>query len=243
MEYWQDALNEVNVAQWLKSQDFMAAEVCEVPQPVVGAGRPVTFWKHIDGRPGSRSDIATLGVVLRRLHSMPRPSDFALPDEVILGRVGARIEVAPVPDDDKRYLYSRLEELDASVSSIRFPLAPAPTHGDAHSENLMIRDGQPVLIDFERFAWGQPEWDLAMTATEFATAGWWTREEYAQFVDAYGYDVMQWREGFDVLRAVHEIKMTTWLMQNVKVSEDIADEYRVRMKTIREGYRTEWRPF
>jgi thiamine kinase-like enzyme len=39
-------------------------------------------------------------------------------------------------------------------------------------------DGSVVLIDFERSAWGQPEWDLAMTATEHVTAGWWTGAEY-----------------------------------------------------------------
>ena len=108
----------------------------------------------------------------------------------------------------------------------------------------MISRGKPILIDFERFAWGQPEWDLSMTATEFATAGWWTPEEYSEFAEAYGYDVMEWRDGFDVLQSVHEIKMTTWLMQNVNVSKEVADEYRVRMKTIRgEDRSTQWRPF
>ena len=107
----------------------------------------------------------------------------------------------------------------------------------------MIRDHQPVLIDFERFAWGQPEWDLAMTATEYLTAKWWTDEEYRQFVDAYGYDVTSWAEGFDILRAVHELKMTTWLMQNVAASPEIADEYQVRMRTLRGEPSSRWRPF
>jgi thiamine kinase-like enzyme len=91
----------------------------------------------------------------------------------------------------------------------------------------MMSEGRPVLIDFERFAWGQPEWDLAMTATEYLTAKWWTEREYSEFVEAYGYNVTSW-EGFDVLRAVHELKMTTWLMQNVAESPEIAEEYRGR---------------
>ena len=41
-------------------------------------------------------------------------------------------------------------------------------------QNLMIRDNQPIFIDLERFAWGHPEWDISMTATEYQTAGWWT---------------------------------------------------------------------
>jgi thiamine kinase-like enzyme len=106
----------------------------------------------------------------------------------------------------------------------------------------MICDDRPVLIDFERFAWGQPEWDLALTATEYLTAKWWTDNEYSQFVDAYGYDVTCWT-GFDVLRAVHELKMTTWLMQNIAESPEIAEEYQVRMRTLRGEPSPGWRPF
>jgi aminoglycoside phosphotransferase (APT) family kinase protein len=233
MDYWPDALNEVRVSRWLCLNQFPAAELFDTTQPIEAAGRPVTFWKFIEGRGGSRQDIATLGHVLRRLHRTPPPTDFDLPDEDILGRVGPRIAAASLPFADKDFLLQRLTELQGEVAGLSYPLPPAPTHGDAHSENLMIRGDQAIIIDFERFSWGQPEWDLAMTATEFQTGGWWTEEEYHRFADAYGYDVMSWTEGFETLRSVHEIKMTTWLMQNVNVSQEIADEFQVRMRTIR----------
>jgi aminoglycoside phosphotransferase (APT) family kinase protein len=90
-------------------------------------------------------------------------------------------------------------------------LPTGPVHGDAHVENLMITSGGPVMIDFERFAWGHPEWDLSMTATEYQTEGWWTADEYARFIAAYGFDVTSW-EGYPVLRAAHELKMPRgWL--------------------------------
>ena len=83
-----------------------------------------------------------------------------------------------------------------------------------------------------------------MTATEYRTAGWWTDAEYASFVEAYGYDITSWKEGFPILRAVHEIKMTTWLMQNVNESSDIAREYETRMRVIRgEENHEPWHPF
>ena len=88
-----------------------------------------------------------------------------------------------------------------------------------------------------------PEWDISMTATEYLTAGWWTDAEYGSFAEAYGYDVTSWADGFRVLRAVHEIKMTTWLMQNVNESPDIAREYETRMQTIRGLGKPRWRPF
>jgi thiamine kinase-like enzyme len=174
---------------------------------------------------------------------MPRPTGFDLPGEDILGRVGRRIDGAPVSAADKDFLLGRFHELTAEVSVLRYPLALAPTHGDAHVQNLMFCDDKPVLIDFERFAWGHPEWDISMTATEYLTAGWWTDAEYERFAESYGYDVTSWAEGFPVLRAVHEIKMTTWLMQNVNESPDIAREYETRMQTIRGDGTPKWRPF
>jgi aminoglycoside phosphotransferase (APT) family kinase protein len=244
MGYWPDAAKEVNVARWLASHDFPASVAYGTDQPIEVDGHPVTFWDFIDGRPGDLRDIATLGMVLRRLHKIPRPATFVLPDEQILDRVAPRISAADIPATDKDFLLELRADLAGQVAKLSYPLLPAPTHGDAHSENLMIRDdGEPVLIDFERFAWGQPEWDLAMTATEYLTAKWWTADQYAQFCDAYGYDVTTWNDGFSTLQAVHELKMTTWLMQNVAVSPEIAQEYQVRMRTLRGQGSPGWRPF
>jgi aminoglycoside phosphotransferase (APT) family kinase protein len=243
MDYWADATKEVNVARWLTQINFPAAKVYDIPQPVPVGGHPVTFWCFIAGRPGDRRDIATLGSILRRLHATPPPKAFDLPHEDILGRVRGRIAGAMIPLTDKSMLLQRLCYLQAEIRGLCYPLNPAPTHGDAHSENLIIHGGQPVLIDFERFAWGQPEWDLAMTATEYLTAKWWTADQYAQFCDAYGYDVTRWDDGFPTLQAVHELKMTTWLMQNVAESPEIAQEYQVRMRTLRGQGSPGWRPF
>lgn len=243
MRYWQDVVKEINVSRWLAGHNVPAALAYDVSQPVAVNDHPVTFWHFIEGRPGDQRDIGTLGTVLRRLHRTPRPTAFELPHEDILDRVAPRIASAEIPDDDKQFLSDRLSALAKSITELRYPLQPAPTHGDAHSENLIIRDDEPILIDFERFAWGQPEWDLAMTATEYLTAKWWSDDEYATFCAAYGYDITTWREGFPVLQAVHELKMTTWLMQNATVSPEISDEYRVRMRTLRGERSVGWRPF
>lgn len=245
MNYWSDVQNEVNVSRWLNAIGFPAASTFDVEQPIAVDDHPVTFWSFIDGRPGSNEDIAALGSVLQRLHALPPPQDFQLPNEHILGRVRARIESAPISDADAAFLMTRLVELEEAVEGLVYPLPLAPTHGDAHSENLMIQAGRPILIDFERFAWGQPEWDLAMTATEYESAGWWSRDEYAAFTAAYGFDVRGWEAGYPTLRSVHEIKMTTWLMQNVDESDEIAQEYQARLRTLR-GDPTAprmWRPF
>jgi hypothetical protein len=83
-----------------------------------------------------------LGAVLKRLHGLPRLPSFELPDEDILGRVEYRVSVAPVSAEDKQFLMAVLHELRAKLGELVFPLAAAPTQGDAHSENIMIRDGE-----------------------------------------------------------------------------------------------------
>ncbi|MDQ3763146.1 MAG: aminoglycoside phosphotransferase family protein [Actinomycetota bacterium] len=178
MDYWDDAVKEIAVARWLAEHQFPAAQVYEVFQPVRAAGHPVTFWRYISGRTGHRGDVRALGSLLRRLHRTPRPAAFNLPCEDVLGRVGRRIESAPVGEADRDFLLRRLEEIRSELPRLRYPLPAAPIHGDAHVKNLMFCDDHPILIDFERFAWGQPEWDLARTATEYQTARWWTDAEY-----------------------------------------------------------------
>lgn len=245
VDYWDDVVKEVEVARWLAEQQIPAARLHDVPQPIRVGEYPVTFWRYIAGRPGDGRDMAALGVVLRQVHGISPPTTFDLPRQNIFGRIDRRIESASIPAEDKTFLLRRVEELRSEVSRLKYPLSPTVTHGDAHVKNLMMTDGQPILIDFEQFAWGQPEWDLALMATEYQTAGLWSAAEYGQFVKAYGYDVSSWENGFNVLRATHEIMLTTWLMQNVNESSEVASEYQKRMRTIRgiADVSDRWHPF
>lgn len=242
MDYWRDVVREVAVSEWLDQVGFAAAQVVDtISQPLAVHNFPVTFWKYIDGEPAPYSRIGDLGALLRRLHDLQIPADMHLPQDDILGRVRPRVETAPIAEPDRKFLLARLEELSDEVASLEYALPACAVHGDAHIKNVMVANGESVLIDFERFAFGQPEWDLGMTATEYKTAGWWTEGHYRAFVDAYGFDVTSWA-GFRTVEAVHQLKMTTWVMQNVHESQDIADEFASRMKTIRDGVQSKWSP-
>jgi aminoglycoside phosphotransferase (APT) family kinase protein len=244
MDHWASADKEVKIARWLREVGFPAAEVYEVgSQPIETLGHPVTFWHFIPGSAAMPDDVRRLGRLLRGLHNLPFPGWFDLPTVDILSRVEPRVEKAPVPDADKEMLLDRCEELRNEIATLDFPLARTIIHGDAHIRNVMVNSDRAVLIDFENAAWGQPEWDLSMTATEYVTANWWSAGQYADFAESYGFDVTSW-EGFPTLRVTHEIKMTTWIMQNVDQSPDIAAEYRRRIHTIRSGHVDQhWRPF
>lgn len=244
MAYWDDADREVAVARWLADQGFPALHAyAGVTQPIEAAGRPVTFWDFVAGRDGDRSDIAVLAELLSQLHRLPRPVGFTLPPEDPLGRVRRRLEVASVTVPDRDFLLARLEAIEAELPALKFSLPEGPVHGDAHVQNLIITSSGPVMIDFERFAWGHPEWDLSMTATEYQTAGWWTADEYARFAVAYGFDVTSW-DGYPVLRAAHELKMTSWLAQNIGESPEVAEEVAARIGTLcGQVPPGNWRPF
>lgn len=242
MDYWPDVAREVAVSKWLHEVGFAAAQVIDtISQPLVVSDYPVTFWHYIDGEPAPYSRIGDLGELLRRLHNLQIPPDLHLPPDDILGRVEPRVETAPIDEPDRKFLLARLEELRDEVANLEYALPASAVHGDAHIKNVMVANGESVLIDFERFAFGQPEWDLGMTATEYKTARWWTAEQYKTFVDAYGFDVTSWA-GFRTMEAVHQLKMTTWVMQNVHESQDIADEFASRMRTIRDGLQSKWSP-
>lgn len=237
-----DAQKEVAVASWLRDAGLPAAEPANYAQPIIARGRPVTFWKLIDDS-GTNATIADLGAILRRLHGLPVPASLPLPQLDMFGRVAERIDAADLAESDRSFLADRLRSLQAQYQELCFELPPSAVHGDAHQSNLIKRpDGTVILIDFERFAYGHPETDLSMTATEYLI-GWHTDEEYAAFVRAYGHDVMNW-DGFPVLRAINELKMTTWLMQNTGESDRIADEFRTRFVSLHDSDAPrDWRPF
>jgi aminoglycoside phosphotransferase (APT) family kinase protein len=237
-----DAQKEVAVASWLRDVQLPAAETTGHPQPIIARGRPVTFWKLIDDT-GAKATVAELGAILRRLHALPVPGSLPLPELDMFGRVAKRIDAAHISETDRSFLTDRLSSLRARYQDLRYALPPSAVHGDAHQSNLIKRpDGTAILIDFERFAFGHPETDLSVTATEYLI-GWHTDEQYAGFVRAYGYDVMDWA-GFPVIRAVNELKMTTWLMQNIGESDRIAAEFRTRLASLRDDRAPrDWQPF
>ncbi|MFD4144246.1 phosphotransferase enzyme family protein [Streptomyces sp. NPDC058572] len=239
-----DAAKEVAVADWLQAAGMRAARLApHIDQPVTVEGYPVTFWQFIEAS-GPRPTITELGSVLRELHALPLAEGLRLPDYDMFGRAKRRIAVADdISESDRRFLSERYEELFERYEEIEFTLTSGALHGDAHQSNLM-RDaqGNVVLIDFEGMAFGPPEADLAMTATEYLI-GWHTKSEYQGFVTSYGWDVID-SPAFPVLRSIHELKMTTWLMQNVGESQRIATEYQTRIAALRDDSAPRaWQPF
>ncbi|MFE3451587.1 phosphotransferase enzyme family protein [Nonomuraea sp. NPDC059194] len=241
-----DVRKEIAVARWLEAADFPSVRLLpECPQAIVHEGRVVTFWLHVDsGDPPT--GFLDLAVMLRELHSLPKPVELVLPLFDPLGRVESRLDgAASVSEKDLAFLRQRLKDLYAEYNALNFALPPGHIHGDAHKGNLLRRvDGRVIVLDFEVFAFGPREWDLSTgVGIPFKGFQWVGDDEYAKAVDAYGFDVTEW-PGFHTLRRIREMTMTTWLMQNVDHSPDIRAEFDRRMASLRHDHLPRvWRAF
>ncbi|MET9219958.1 aminoglycoside phosphotransferase family protein [Streptomyces sp. NPDC003300] len=242
--YLDSARREVGVSRWLADEGFPAAQVVEdIEQAVVVSGHPVTFWRRIE-ESGRAATYGELGSILRELHALRMPETLVLPRFEPMGRSVLRIEKATgISESDREFLRERHRQLEREIGQLSFASPVGPVHGDAHVQNLMVdRSDRVILIDFEVFCRDHPEWDLMVTATEYDSLGWQTSDQYAEFVGAYGRDLRDW-PSFPTLRAVQEFKMTTWLMQNVGESDEVASEYARRIASLRDDQAPrDWHP-
>lgn len=241
-----DVRKEVAVASWLGAADFPSARLFpDCPQATVHDGRVVTFWLHVESG-GLAPGFADMAAMLQALHSVPKPVDLLLPLFDPLARVEDRLDCAStVADDVLDFLRQRVKDLYAEYNGLNFALPVGHIHGDGHKGNLLRRtDRRVILLDFEAFAWGPREWDLCTgVGIPFMGFRWVPKEEYAQAVDAYGFDITQW-PGFHTLRRIHEITMTTWLMHNVDNSPEVRTEFNRRVASLRHDFLPRvWRPF
>lgn len=234
---------ELEVARWLARLGFPATRVAErVSQPIEVCGRLVTFWELVHLDPGAAASLEDLGRILAELHRLP-PPPFKLPRFDPFSVVSRRLAAPGGADlDDVAFLRVLHERLVGTYANLRFPRDLGLIHGDAHRGNLLVCSDGVLLSDFEVVAFGPRVWDLAVTAVARSRFGL-SSKQYESFVKAYGYDVTEWA-GYETLRAVRELTMTTWLMQNVGEDERVAEEFRVRVSSMREGdHDRRWHPF
>ena len=240
-----DVQKELNVAKWLASVDLPAVRPAEVArQPLVVNGQVVSFWELIP-ESGESATVVDLARLLRRLHGLPPPDWFTLPALEPFRRIDHRLEHARgISTGDQRFLrdlYARLRERFETVS---FVLPTSVIHGDAQTSNLIRHiDGSVRLSDLDPCMVGPPEWDLTLTALYYGRLQWHSEEEYRAFADTYGFDVLRW-PGFEVLADIRELRMVTWLMQNIEETPAIAAEVRRRLVTLRDGIVPRgWNPY
>ena len=239
------ARRTVAIARWLESVDYPAVRVVNVEQPVVVDSYVVTFWIALSDDGDQYATVPETAEALVRLHRLVAPAELGIPPLAPFANAAQRIAADTWLDpDDRSYLSRTLAELEDAYLNLEFVLPRGVIHGDASVGNVLHdMHGSPVLIDLDGFAVGPREWDLALTAIYYDSFGWHTREEYADFVRVYGFDVMQW-SGYPVMRSVREFLMVTWIAQKAGESDQAATEVRKRILALRTGAsRKDWSPY
>ncbi len=228
------AARELQVSRWLTDHGVRTVRAMEgLDQPVPVAGRTVTFWEELPPhRYGSYPQIA---FALRRLHTLPPPTDFELPPLAPFIRLVQRIdEATTLKPDDRAWLRQRLAELEARYAEGVPPGLPVGVvHGDASAGNIVATDdGQVIVLDLERLSIGPPEWDLTAAAIDYTTFGELTAEGYRDFCRRYGADVMTW-DGFELFRDMSEFRITCWMAQRAAEHPEAQAEAELRVACLR----------
>lgn len=233
------ARREVGVATWLAGQAFPAVRLIDDrTQPVVASSGVVTFWAYIDEDPEDPPTSADLGGLLRRLHELP-PPDVELPEFDPMPKLDSRLSNPVLKEclsaSDRDFLRERRSQLAHEFAALEFVLDRGHIHGDAHRHNLMRPRGERTcrLIDLEDFAIGPREWDLCVEAIGYSRFGWITQEDYRAYVQAIGFDPLDW-SGFEVIRAIRELNMTSWLAQRLGESPEVDAEVKQRICDLRD---------
>jgi Ser/Thr protein kinase RdoA (MazF antagonist) len=191
-------------------------------------------------RLGPSPDPADLGFLLRHLHRL-EPPPVPLPAYQPLVSVRRAIEASLAIDEEERgWLRTRCEQLQAAYCKLSFPLPAGMIHGDAWRGNL-LRDGQRVVLaDWDTVSTGHREVDLIPTlqAPRFGLR----EEERDAFVAAYGRDIRSW-DGYPVLRDMRELSTLSAILRDGHTDAVAKRELVIRLKSLRSGDDQRWTSF
>jgi aminoglycoside phosphotransferase (APT) family kinase protein len=241
----EEAFRTVAIARWLESVDYPAVRLVDIGQPVVLDGHAVTFWKSVSKDGEQYATVREVAEVFARLHQLEAPAGLNLPALDPFENAAYRISANDwLSSDDREFLTQQLARLQGEYARLEFALPAGIIHGDANIGNVLHdTDGHPVVIDLDGVAVGPREWDLIQTAIFYDSFGWHTREEYETFVRVYGFDIMKW-SGYQVMRALREFLMVTWIIQQANGDERVAAEASKRISALRTGAsRKDWSPY
>lgn len=202
-------------------------------QPLEAYGCLGTVWERL-AEPNRAQLYPPFGRLLRTFHE--RTAEPRLPLERWRPLASSERRLAALSrhyaPDDVSMLNYWFERVAAELDRVEPMLPEGVIHGQAEVGNVLLRAGEPVLIDFERMAIGPREWDLIDTAVTVARFGL-PEQHYRDFADAYGFDVRAW-DGYETYRRLWELRAITWLMQHGHDSRETAREIEVRLQSWRE---------
>jgi aminoglycoside phosphotransferase (APT) family kinase protein len=215
---------------------FPTARLADIAahQPLTAHHCLGTVWERLE-EPDRDRLYRPFGQLVRTFHQ--RTDDLELPLEPWRPLASSDRRLAESGDhyaaEDVTMLSRWSQRIAAELDQVQPVLPGGVIHGQAEMGNVLLRAGDPVLIDFECVTTGPREWDLidtAVTTTRFGRP----EQHYRDFADAYGFDVRTW-EYYDTYRRLWELCATTWLMQHAGHSPKAAQEIEIRLRSWREN--------
>ncbi|MFD4576352.1 phosphotransferase enzyme family protein [Streptomyces sp. NPDC058417] len=224
------ATREIAVTRWLSQSGVPAVRPLDIEQPITADGRAATFWEELP--PHRAGDSSNLAPLLRQLHDLPRPR-FTLDEMDPFVRIADRIgDARSLGETDRAWLLARLKDLKVAWRQLPPGRPRCVIHGDAWGGNVAVTVRGDVLMDFERSAYGHPEWDLTSTAVAAHTFGKISSIAYGRFCEAYGHDVMTWA-GYPTFRDIRELRLVSFAFQAADQDPSMRKEALYRLACIR----------
>ncbi|MGW7312259.1 phosphotransferase [Streptomyces sp. NPDC054865] len=222
------ARNEIRGTYWLYGNG-VPVPLPRRPEPVLAAGRPVTFWTDLG--PGDPANPADVARILRTLHQLPPPDDFTLPVHDPFARFPAQIDAAHSTPEEKDWLTAHAALLRDQWLALDWLTPHCVIHGDAGPGNTMATTAGAFLIDWERLSFGHREWDQATAAWHRDVFGA-SPHDYTAFAYVYGHDVTAW-PGYQTIRDIRSLCTTLFALRHATASPAGRDEANHRLACLR----------
>jgi len=234
------AEREVRIAWWLADSGVPVVRPLLETQPAVIGDRAVTWWEQFP--PHREASPAELGAVLRQLHALPVPGDLGLAEFDPFDELTSNIAVAGnwLSTKDRAWLQDLIRRLRADYAHLPAWRPSCVLHGDAWQGNVAVPEhGPPVLLDLEQVGIGDPVWDLAPLAVDYADFSRVSTEEYGTFTDAYGADITTW-SGFRTVATICELRWTAFVLSKADGANRATTEAHHRVACLRGEVARPW---
>ena len=176
------------------------ALLTRITTPGIPKGRIVSLMRWIDGRKPqpnlSLQHFQSWGAMVAKLHAFA--AEWTPPEgfkryiwdwEGLLGGRSFRYPVDELISDMPAHLQEPFRATSAQVKAAMDVLGNGPdaygmVHGDMYPDNILIKDGTILPIDFEDCGFGYWLWDIAIALEDLPWTETWKRRRDA-FLDGY----------------------------------------------------------
>ena len=180
-----DALPEIKQERENARRAFVLGINTAIPYGIVRVGdgygtvtellNAVSVTKLIRNNPDDLSEAVKYYVdMLRSIHAV-EAEDGDLPDMKEIALDWARFVSAHIPEDQGKKLISLIEAV---------PKQNTLMHGDYHTNNIMVQNGEPLLIDMDTLCMGHPVFELGSMFNAFVG---YSELDHQNMIDFFGY--------------------------------------------------------